>query len=59
MDEEPLFDREALTRDIAEAIRAVIREVADECGLSYEEARDRVFAAFADDENGGPDEDSR
>jgi len=39
----PLFNREELARDIAEAIRATIRELADEHGISYEDCFDLFF----------------
>jgi hypothetical protein len=39
----PLIDYEELKRDIAEAIRAVIRELADERGISYDDCLDLFF----------------
>ena len=38
-----LFDREELTREIAEAIRRTVRELADEHGISYEDCCDLFF----------------
>ena len=42
--EPPLFDYDELKRDIAEAIRAVIHERADEFSISYEDCLDLCFA---------------
>jgi hypothetical protein len=41
--EPPLFDYDKLKRDIAEAVRAVIWEQADELGISYEACIDLYF----------------
>jgi len=38
-----LIDRECLKRQIREAVRTVIREPADELGLSYEARAERYF----------------
>ncbi len=47
-DELPTFDYEGLKRDLAEAVRAVIRERAAALGLSYDDYLDLHFRRESD-----------